>query len=168
MILNVKNGVGVGKDFTLSKEFIDELYEQDDVIVPFVEHMRHRATAHSWGKLLPFLEKVAVEDEELNLLKWIKELVGNDTDFKSLYFEYRVLKGFYNAPVKEIIDGEYAILKRKKGGTYKVDLSDRAKMELEHIDTNDDNWCEVIITENNLFLITHLYNNRLEMVDSWG
>ena len=167
MILNVKNGVGVGKDFTLSKEFIDELYEQDDVIVPIVEHMRHRATVRQWNRLLPYLEEVCVEDEELELLDYIKELVGDNIDFKTLYFEYRVLKGFYNAPVKEIIDGEYAILKRKSGGTYKVDLSDRAKMELEHIDTNDDNWCEVIITENNLFLVTHLWSNRLEMVNSW-
>lgn len=166
MILNVKNSVGINKDFTLSKDFIMDLYSQEDMMVPLVEHMRHRATAHSWEKLLPYLEKVAVEDEELSLLEWIKELVGDNIDFTSLYFEYRVLKGFYNAPVVEV-NSDYAILKRKKGGTYKVDLSDRAKMELKYLDTSDDNWCEVIITENNLFLVTHLWNNRLEMVNSW-
>ena len=51
MILNVKNNVGINKDFTLSKEFIADLYMQDDVIVPIVEHMRHRVT-HLWSNRL--------------------------------------------------------------------------------------------------------------------
>ena len=167
-MLKVKDGVGRKWEYKVTDDFIDYLYSLDCVMQPVVDHMRHTGNIFNARELIPYLEEVCEDKEELRFLEDVK---GFD-DYKSLYFERVYVKFGYEARVLGF-DGDYAIVMKKKGkywsdeDTYRVPLSDKAKSILPYIDTSDDNWVAINVTQDDLYIVTYVWNNRLEMVNDW-
>ena len=167
-MLKVKDVVGIKWEYKVTDDFIDYLYSLDCVINPVVEHMKHKANIHNAKDLIPFLEEVCEDKEELRFLEDVKSF----GEYKSLYFEKVYIRYGYEARVLGF-DGDYAIVMKKQGkywsdeNTYRVALSDKAKERLPYIDTSHDNWVAINVTQDNLYIVTWIWNNRLEMVNDW-